>query len=317
MSLDAAARRRALAVLWIALANLLGGVSYPAQKAALEGLPPATVTWIRNGTAALTLFLWVRFRGRSSGPWSRPDARRALVLGALAFALPMWLGIVGVRQAGASSASILILLEPITIVAIAWLLLGERIGRLKLLSLVLGLLGALAIVLEGSEVGSLLPGERFRGNLVLVLHGVLWGCYTPLAKPLSERRDPFDLCLRVMLVATAVLTVPALLESPRWHAGALGPALAWSVALGLFVSFGSTVLWLAALRDIPATSVAGFVFLQPLAGVLVGAGLMGEHLSPAMLLGGALIVLGVAIDAVVSAFARPRERVEAPEGTSS
>lgn len=307
MSADAAARRRALAVLWIALANLLGGVSYPAQKAALQGLPPATVTLVRNGTAVLALFLWVRLRGRAGRTWSRADARRALLLGGFAFALPMWLGIVGVRMAGASSASILILLEPITIVAIAWLFLGERIGRLKLASLVLGLLGALAIVLEGAEVGSLLAGERFRGNLVLVLHGILWGCYTPIAKPLSERHDPFDLCLRVMVVATALLVVPALLEATQWRSGPeLIPALLWSVGLGLFVSFGSTVLWLAALRDIPATSVAGFVFLQPLAGVLVGAGFLGEQLSAALLAGGALIVAGVGIDAVVSARGRPR-----------
>jgi drug/metabolite transporter (DMT)-like permease len=195
----------------------------------------------------------------------------------------------------------------VTIVAIAWLVLGEAVGRLKLASLVLGLLGALAIVLEGASLGGLFASEAFAGNAILALHGILWGCYTPLAKPLCERHDPFDVCLRATLVSLLVLGPAACAESARWSVGpALAPALAWTLAIGLFVSFGGTVLWLVALRHIPATNVAGFVFLQPLAGVVVGVGLMGERLSTAALVGGALIVLGVALDAVLTARVGPR-----------
>jgi drug/metabolite transporter (DMT)-like permease len=315
MSSGPAAGRRGLAVLGIVVANVLGGVSYPAQKAALAGLPPATVTWLRNAVALLALLAcgFLRARRASVPAWTRAERLRVLALGSLAFALPMWLGIVGVERASASNASILILLEPVTIVAIAWLVLGERIGVLKLASLVLGLLGALAIVLEGASLGDLLAGEHFAGNALLALHGVLWGCYTPLAKPLSERHDPLDLCLRATLVSLVVLLPVVWAEAPRWGAGPeLAPALAWTVALGLFVSFGATVLWIWALRHIPATNVAGFVFLQPLAGVLVGVGWMEERLSAAVLAGSALIVAGVGLDVVLSATRRGQAVAELP-----
>ncbi len=306
MSTDPAARRRALAVLAIVLANVLGGVSYPAQKAALAGLPPATVTLLRNVVALVALLFCVRLRRVAAVPWTRAELGRVVLLGSLAFALPMWLGIVGVERASASNASILILLEPVTIVAIAWLVLGERIGALKLTSLVLGLFGALAIVLEGGSLGDLMAGEHFTGNALLALHGVLWGCYTPLAKPLSERHDPFDLCLRATAVGVLALLPAALAEAGSLAAGPeLAPAVAWTVALGLCVSFGGTLLWLVALRSLPATNVAGFVFLQPLAGVLVGVGLLGERLSSAVLAGGALIVLGVGLDVALSSRAKP------------
>jgi drug/metabolite transporter (DMT)-like permease len=274
MSNGSAGRRRALAVSFIVLANVLGGVSYPAQKAALEGLPPATVTWLRNLVAVVALVACglARRRRTAAMPWTRPERLRVLALGSVAFALPMWLGIVGVELASASNASILILLEPVTIVAIAWLVLGD-----------------------------LLAGEHFAGNALLALHGVLWGCYTPLAKPLSERHDPIDLCLRATLVSLPALLPLVLLEARHWRAGPeLAPALAWTAALGLCVSFGGTVLWLTALRHIPATSVAGFVFLQPLTGVLVGVGWLDERLSAAALAGSALIVAGVGLDAVLT-----------------
>jgi drug/metabolite transporter (DMT)-like permease len=304
---------RGLAILCIVLANVLGGVSYPAQKLALEGLPPATVSLLRNLVALVPLFLCVRARRRAGGlaTWTRAERVRVFLLGSVAFALPMWLGILGVELASASNASILILLEPVTIVAIAWLVLGESVGPLKVAGLVLGLLGALAIVLEHTSLGGLLEGEMFLGNAVLVLHGVLWGCYTPLAKFLSARHDSFDICLRATLVSLLVLAPAALLEAPRWSAGpSLAPALAWTVGIGLFVSFGGTVMWLAALRHLPAANVAGFIFLQPLCGVLVGILFLDESLSPAALLGAALIVAGVALDVALS----PRRASPAPRG---
>lgn len=295
-------RWRGLAVVSIVLANVLGGVSYPAQKAALAGLPPSTVTLLRNLVALVALYVCVRWRKAPDAPWTRAEHWRVSVLGSLAFALPMWLGIVGVARSSASNASILILLEPVTIVAIACLFLGERIGALKFASLVLGLFGALAIVLEGGSFDALLAGEYLGGNAILALHGVLWGCYTPLAKPLCERHDPLELCLRATLVGVLVLLPASLAEAGEWQAGPeLARALGWTLALGLFVSFGGTVLWLLALRHIPATNVAGFVFLQPLAGVLVGVGLLGERLSKPVLLGGALIAAGVGLDALLSA----------------
>jgi O-acetylserine/cysteine efflux transporter len=229
--------------------------------------------------------------------WSRADLGRALLVGTLAFAAPMWIGIVGVERSTAANASILVLLEPVTIVALSTAFLGERIGPAKAAGLALGLGGAACIVFEGAELGDLVSGEHFQGNLLLALHGCLWGLHSPLAKSLVERRDPLLVTLIVLACGFFALVPAALLEAPRWHAGPeLAPALAWTVGLGLVVSLASILLWLAALRRIPATSVAGFVFLQPLTGVLAGVCLLDEGLTRAGILGGALIVAGVALD---------------------
>jgi len=287
---------RSLALAAIVGANVLGGVSYPAQKVALEGLPPATVTLVRNLVALVILFVLVRRRGPFTR-WERRDVLRVCAIGIFAFALPMWLGIVGVERASASSASILILLEPVTIVVLAGLFLGERITGLRMLGVALGLAGALVIVIQGASWSKLMAGEHLTGNLILALHGILWGLYTPLAKPLSARRDALDMCLRVTLVGVLALLPLAAQEYSGWSPSpALLPALGWTVALGVFVSFGSTWLWLWALTHLDASRVAGFVFLQPLAGVLVGVGLLGERLSSATLVGAGLIVFGVALD---------------------
>jgi drug/metabolite transporter (DMT)-like permease len=298
-------RERRQAILWIALANVIGGASYPAQKAALAGLPPATITCLRNGIAFVALLWIVRRSLDELRRWSRADLGRALLVGTLAFALPMWLGIVGVERSTAANASILVLLEPVTIVALSTAFLGERIGPAKAAGLALGLGGAACIVFEGASLGDLVSGTHFQGNLLLALHGILWGLHSPLAKSLVERRDPLLVTLIVLACGTLALVPAALLEAPHWHAGPdLAPALAWTVGLGLVVSLASILLWLAALRRIPATSVAGFVFLQPLTGVLAGVCLLDERLTSAGIVGGALIVLGVALDVLATTRAK-------------
>jgi drug/metabolite transporter (DMT)-like permease len=308
-------RARLLGIAAIVLANLLGGASYPAQKLAVEGLPPATVTCLRNLVAFVALGVLMLRRGTRLQGWGRRDLVRVSWLGTIAFAVPMWLGIVGVERSSAANASILVLLEPVTIVALAWTFLGESIGMAKLASLALGLAGALAIVLEGASLGDLFSGEHFAGNAILALHGVLWGLHTPIAKPLSARHDPLALTWLTVAVSLPILVVAAALEAPEWRSGPeLWPALAWTAGLGLTVSFLAVLLWLGALRFIPASSVAGFVFLQPLTGILIGTLVLDERLSTAALVGGGLIVLGVALDVTVTAR---RGREQAVGGAAS
>jgi len=152
---------RGLAFALIILANLIGGSTYLAQKLALEGLPAATVTVLRNGIAMLCLMAWA---ARSGGLRLRFTARehgRLALIGVLGYALPLLLGIWGLRGSTAGNASILILLEPPSIMLFACLLLGERIRWLQGAGLVAGLAGALWIVVGDPGQG---PCARVRDD---------------------------------------------------------------------------------------------------------------------------------------------------------
>lgn len=300
-------RARRTALLGLAVSQILWGLSYPAQKQALDGLPPATVTLVRNAAAILVLAL---LAGRQRFAWRAVDGRDwrlALLLGVFGFALPMYLGIAGVERSSAAAGSILVLLEPVTIVLVAWLLLGERVGARRASGMALGLAGALFVVFEGASFQDLFGGEHLLGHGLLALHGCLWALYTLIGKPLTERHDPVGVSLLAALFGMVVFVPAAILELDAWRGGpALAPALAWSVALGVIVSAGCTVLWFTALRHLANSAVAPFIFLQPFAGVLAGSALLGERLSSSAIAGGALILVGVGLALVPS---RPRGEV--------
>jgi drug/metabolite transporter (DMT)-like permease len=287
---------KALALVLLAGANVLGGLSYLGQALALEGLPPATIALLRNLIALPPMALWLALRKPRSGDYDRRDLLRVLFLGTCAYGLPLLLGIYGVRGSTSANGSILILLEPVTITLIAYLFLKEQVPGAHLLGAAMGLLGAGAIVFQGAELSDLFAGEYFTGNAMLAVHGMLWGLYTPIAKPIMARHDALEVSFLTLVASCLVLAPGAVAEAGSWSAGPdLWPAVGWTAALGLGVSFVGTVLWLAALRHVRATTVALYVFLQPLVGVLAGTLVLAEPFTPATAAGAAMILGGVAL----------------------
>jgi drug/metabolite transporter (DMT)-like permease len=285
---------KALALAAIVAANLIGGSTYLAQEEALAGLPPVTITLLRNVLAVACLFLWARGAGGLRLSFTRREHGRLALLGTLAYALPLVLGNVGVGWSSSGNGSILILLEPVSIVFFSWLLLREAAGRAQLLGLALGLLGALLIVLQDADPSQLLAGEMLSGNVVLAAHGILWGLYSPLMAPLVQQHRPLDVTFMSMLWAIAALLPISLLELGGWSPGPQLPAaLLWTLGLGVVASFGGTLLWVWSLRFLSPATVAPFVFLQPVAGVACDWLVNGRTPAPEALEGGAIIAAGV------------------------
>lgn len=287
---------KGIALLLIVLANLIGGTTYLAQKMALEGLPPATVTLLRNLVALACLAAWVARSGGLRLRFTRPEHLRLMLAGTLGFALPLWLGIVGLRGSTSGNASILILLEPPSILIFSWLLLRERIQLVQALGIAVGLGGALWIVMGDAPLGALFASEYRNANLILAAHGLMWGLYSPLMLPLARTHRATDVTFAAMAWSLVLLVPATLLESEQWQGGpALAPALVWTGVLGVVAGFGATLMWVEALRYLDGATVAPFVFLQPLAGVLAGHLVLDERLSGEALAGGVAIAAGVAL----------------------
>ncbi len=285
---------RSTAILFIVLANVLGGLTYTAQDLALEGLPFATITFGRNLVAMLMMAVWMQRSGGITWRYPRPHFTRLLILGVVAYAAPLLLGTIGTDWSTAANGSILILFEPCAILLFARILLGEHIRRLQFLGIALGLAGGLFIVLRDAPVDGLFVEQHLAGNLLLLLHAVLWGLYSPIMKPLAVQYRAMDVTFMSMVLSQVVMVPAMLLEAPTWSAGpALAPALWWTLALGVLGSFAGTVLWTASLKHLKASTVAPFVFLQPVAGVLADALGRDKPVTADAIVGGMLIGVGV------------------------
>jgi drug/metabolite transporter (DMT)-like permease len=270
-------------------ANLIGGASYLVAKIALEDFSPATIIFLRMLIAIPLLFL---FSGRG---WlqkvTREDWGRMAFVAVFGLASPHLVGIYGLRDAASLNAAILIGMEPIAIVALSAIFLRERITLAQLIGIAIAFAGA-TLVVSGGKLDELTDVSG-RANLLLALSGALWAIYTIGVKPTLERVPPTAVTAVTSLFSMLVLAPAALMERPDLDlASASAGPIAAVIVLGVGVSFAGTVLWNLSLRSLTATQMGALVFIQPIAGALLGA-LAGDPLTLAIATGSILVLAGV------------------------
>lgn len=282
-------------VLYAALTNALAGGSYPAATVMLKAFHERDAVFVRLGVAfALFLpFLW-----RARGRYARMDGRDWLLAasaGLFGFALPLVLGTIGQKMSSATSASLLIGVEPMTIVLLSAVFLGEPFNRWKAAALALGLAGATLIAFQGPpRLGGAFSG-RLVGDIILALHAVCWGLYSVFGKPLLRKIEAMDYAALANAFGFAGIAIWAGVEGLDTAAWAAAPLDSWLALLFLAfaVSFLGTWLWNAALAGLEASVQANFIFLQPAIGVLVGVGFLGDPFTSWTAIGGALVLASI------------------------
>lgn len=278
-----------------ALANVLGGSSYPAATVMLRALPARDAVFIRVGLAFLAYLplMWLgraRFRALSRRDWLLCGGA-----GIFGFGLPMALGTVGQELSSATSASLLVGLEPVTIVLLSSVFLNEKLGRWKLAAMALGLTGATLIAFQGPPRLDGAFSDRLRGDVILAVHGACWALYTVIGKPVLKKLTPLDYAAVTTVFGFAAVAAWALTAGLRPETWSAAPASAWLALsyLVVGVSLVGTWAWNAGLVGLEASTQANFIFLQPLVGVFAGVCLLGDVFTGWTAVGGTLVLGGV------------------------
>ena len=200
----------------------------------------------------------------------------------------------GQGQIPAGTASLLIATNPFFTYILALAIRQERHRTRKTVSLLLSFTGVyLLLRSQGSEMG---PGYGLHALSVLGAPAC-WACATVLGKPLVTRESP----LRVTYLSLAVGSIVFLAIAPFDHGfrtalGTLG-ASDWVavVHLALMCTVVGFVVWYAALRQLPASSTAAFVLLNPPLTVAFGPVWGTDKPSSSIIIFGAWILAGVVL----------------------
>jgi O-acetylserine/cysteine efflux transporter len=190
-------------------------------------------------------------------------------------------------------ASLIAMAQVYFTILLAWLCLGERPRRIEIIGAVVAFAGMAAI---GSER---LAGASLGPFLLVILAAVCWGSANVLAKTVGKV-DMLAFVVWSSLAAPLPLVALSLLvEGTSGLAGLAHPG--WRlIASVLVISYAGTVfgygLWARLLAHYSAATVAPFALLVPVIGMIAGSLLFGETLTPVELLGGALVMAGLALN---------------------
>jgi drug/metabolite transporter (DMT)-like permease len=275
----------------------LWGVQQVAIKVAVVGgLPPVLQAGVRSLEAAGCVAGWIGWQEGRPG-LARLLARDTLLPGlglAALFGLEFLLLFPGLAMTTAARGVVFLYTAPFFTALGAHLLLpGERMNMRQATGLLIAFGGVAATFAEGLFYGH---GGSITGDLMCLVGGAMWGLSTVAvraSRPLA--RSPSSKLLFLQLAGSApLLLLGAWALGEHVHLPDVAP-IAWG---GLFyqtvvVAFISYLVWFRLILIYPVGRVAGFTFLTPLFGILAGALLLGEHVSPALLVGLAAIAVGM------------------------
>ena len=277
-------------------------------KDAIGTLPPVAFTMLRYGLAALALLVILRwYEGSVRLP--RPDVIRILVLGGLGFGLYQILWTTGLQYIPAGDSALIIASTPVLVAVLAVVAGADTLTPLKFAGATLSFLGVVVVIAGG--VGISLTGSAL-GSALTLAAAMCWATYTAFAAPVLRRHSPLVLTTWATVGGVLVLIPPgtAQLLSP----GALGaeqgarlvPVVLAIVYSGVLAAAVANVVVFNGVRLLGPTRVITLQSFVPPMAVVMAFVFLGEPIRPAQVVGGLIIVFGVALTR--RAYVRPATR---------
>jgi drug/metabolite transporter (DMT)-like permease len=304
-----AARWKFLTALWTVY--LVWGSTYLAMKVSVRTLPALLSAGTRFILAAGLLALILVLRGRSIRVTRRELASSALFgLSLLTFGVGMVT--LAETRIDSSVAAMIVGSVPLQVIVLRTLA-RERIALATRWSVAVGLVGLGLVIVPGGEGSS-----SAAGLALMVVATVSWSLGSFFGHRLPLPQDGFVattwemLCGGVSLVMLGLATGE--LGSAEPGSFSLESIAAW-LYLGIVGSLIGFTAYAWLLRNAPISKVVTHQYVNPLIAIVLGAALLGEHISLAMAIGAALIVSSVFV--VVrgeNAGTEPAPEAEEPPG---
>jgi drug/metabolite transporter (DMT)-like permease len=288
--------RPARAYLALVLIVILWGTYPVTAKLALTDFPPVFLAALRATVAAVFLAALLYRAGADSVRTVGTDMVRAfVVLGLVGIAVSTNLSYVALYFSTASSVVLLQAAGPVMVALAARAYLGERLATRQWAGVAVSSLGVILVITQG-QLTALRPEDLRPGDLVNLVGLAGWSLFTVYGKRVLAVSSPLLATAGAYVVGAAVLLPTALVVSPFFPAPRLGAGLAWTIVFyQALVGAVAHLWWYKAVEVVGASRSAIFMNLQPVVGLVLAMGLLGEQLGVWELVGGALVLGGVAL----------------------
>ena len=285
--------KRTTAHLALLFTNLFFAINLSAVKhltnAQLAG--PFGINVVRVGVSSI-LFWCLFFLKPANISIAREDRLRLILCAVTGIAVNQLLFLKGLSLTYSIHASLLMLTTPILIVFIAAWLLKEKAGPRKIAGLLLGIAGALVLILAKDNSGN--GNNVLFGDILIIINAISYTIYFILVKPLMLKYNPVVL-IRWIFTIGLILVLPfgwAEFTAIRWEH--FQPVDMLSISLvtltGTFLAYLFNIYGIKVL----GSSVAGFyIYTQPVFAALIAMLFLREELTLYKLIAALMIFAGV------------------------
>jgi drug/metabolite transporter (DMT)-like permease len=278
--------RSALGALAAAATGVQVGAAIVATRYVAADISPASLAFLRYAIGVACLVPAVAMASRVR--FARADILPIAALGIGQFGILIALLNYGLRSVPAGRGALIFASFPLITLIVAALLGHEHVTVRKISGILLTMSGV-ALALGDKILGA----GSLAGELTILASAAVGAVCSVLYRPYLRRYPTLPISAFAMVAAAVALFPFAALDDLFVAPGELS-LLAWAAIVFIGLSSGTFyVVWLWALKTIPASRVTVFLALSPLTAIVLGVTLLGEPVTAGMIVGVVCVALGL------------------------
>lgn len=200
------------------------------------------------------------------------------------------------------NASIIMISNPIVVMVVAAIVLKEKISFLKITGIILGISGALLLLLFNKEFS--FGSETIAGDVMIVMNALFWAAYIILVKPFMKKYNTLTIIKWVFLFGSFYVFPFGYQEFLTTNWQSMPHHVWWNIGfVVLATTFFAYLLNTYALKALSPSVVSIYIYLQPLLTTLIAVFYYkNDTLDARKMISGLLIFAGVYL------VSRPKEK---------
>ena len=293
----------------IFFANVIFGLGVPVTKLLLEDWV-APMTYMATRSLGAAIVFWIIASLMAPEKVERRDLMVIMLGGLMGFVVSQTLTAWALDYTSPVYFSLIATLTPVAVMLMAALFIGERITGVKFLGVLLGIAGAVLMVVMGQTSGS--GSNDVLGIILAILSVLTWAIYMIITRKVAQKYTPVTQMKYVFLIS-AIVTVPIawpeLAEQRLFSAETFG----WDGALEMaFIVLMATVLGYFlipfAMKSLSATTVSIYTNLQPIVASFIAIMIGQDRLTWDKPVAAILVLLSAYIVTVVTTKSEEKAR---------
>jgi drug/metabolite transporter (DMT)-like permease len=281
--------KRNLALIGATIVSIIYGVTFTIAKDVMPQYIDA-FGFILMRVGGSVLLFWMVWLFMPKEKIALNDFPRIIASAFFGVTLNMLTFFKGLSLTSPISASVIMVTTPIIVLVLSAIIMKERMRKRKVFGIVLGLVGTAFLILYGKSIGSATNASL--GNFLVFVNAVSYGFYLIIVKKLMEKYSAFTFVKWIYLFGF-LMVLPfgwSQFEAVDWSV--VSTAIYWKIGFVVFFStFLTYLLNLLSMKELKPTTVAVFIYLQPLSATIFAIGLGKDELSWVKI-GSALLIFG-------------------------
>ena len=283
--------KRNWALLAATFVSIIYGVSFTIAKDVMPTYVKPYGFILLRVLGATVLFWLVSFFGPKE-KIQTADFPRIIAAALFGVALNMLTFFKGLSYTSPISGAVIMVTTPIIVLILSSILTKERMELRKITGILLGLFGTGFLILYGQSMGNATNAPL--GNFLVFVNAVSYGFYLIIVKKLMDKYNAFTF-VKWIYTFGLLMVIPfgwSEYQEIQWQT--IPSMILWEIGfVVVFTTFMTYLLNLVSMRELKPTTVAVFIYLQPLFATVFAMSLGKDQLTLVKGLSAVLIFVGV------------------------